>query len=353
MNTLTPYAGYIRVSSVSGRHGERFHSPEDQERAIIGWCADQSLPLQMLPPELDRSGGDPKRPILERAVSGVERGTFRGVVVAYLSRASRSVSHLLEMYARVEAAGGQVIAVAENIDTRTPAGRLTRNVFAAMAEFELDTHRERFDALRRISVERGIWARRQSPRGYTRSKETRRLVPDGQAADVRAAFDARATGAGTGALADRLGMSPSGVRKLLTNRVYLGELRDGPYVNPAAHEPLVSCDLFAIVSDLATSSARDAPTAGRSLLAGIARCGSCGSLLARSPAPKVVGGWVYACNSRNRCASHVAIAGDALDAFIHLLGGADGISVVTVEAVGRGRRVPVADRVRIDRPSTT
>ena len=347
MHSSIPYAGYVRVSAVSGRQGETFHSPSDQAKAITGWCSARDVPVIVLPPELDRSGGDPKRPILERAVRGVELGEFRGIVVAYLSRASRSVSHLLEMYARVEAAGGQVIAVAENIDTRTPAGRLTRNVFAAMAEFELDIHRERFDELRRVAVERGAWTRRQAPRGYSPDAVTRRLVPNAQAAEVVAAFEARASGVGTGAISDELRMSPSGVRKLLRNRVYLGELRDGAYINSSAHEAIVSPRLFEAATAIATAASRTTAPAGRSLLAGRVVCGTCGERLTRSPAPGVKGGWVYACNSRNPCVSHVAISGEAIDDHIRSICELDDVRSVIVDPVGRGRRVSVAVRTRV------
>jgi DNA invertase Pin-like site-specific DNA recombinase len=347
MQPSIPYAGYVRVSAVSGRQGETFHSPSDQTRAITDWCASRDLEVTVLPPELDRSGGDPGRPILEQAVRGVEQGDFRGIVVAYLSRASRSVSHLLEMYSRVEAAGGQVIAVAENIDTRTPAGRLTRNMFAAMAEFELDTHRERFEALRRASVERGTWTRRQAPRGYSPDPITRQLVPNAHASEVLAAFEARATGVGTGTLADRLEMSPSGIRKLLANRVYLGELRDGAHINLSAHQAIVPPHVFEAVAGVATAVSRNTEPAGRSLLAGRVLCGSCGAMLERSPAPRVRGGWVYACNSRNRCDSHVAVVGEALNAYVRELQAGQ---FVTVDPVGRGRRIPIGHRVRISPP---
>lgn len=306
----------------------------------------------MLAPELDRSGGDLTRPLLEQAVLGVESGAYAGIVVAYLSRAGRSLLHLLHTYARVESAGGQVVSVAERLDTATPTGRLTRNLFAAMAEFELDMHRERFDALRRDSVARGVWSRRQTPRGYDRDAVTRRLVPNDHAEDVRAVFVARRAGAAITELADQLGMTPSGTRKLLSNRTYLGELRDGPYVNADSHPGLVAPELFAAVQE-SRRSASSTPSP-RSLLAGLARCGSCNAALARTPSPRSRGGWVYACHSRNRCPQHVAVVGVALDEHVrHECAAGDDevlrerIQAVVVAPVGRGRRVPIGARVTI------
>src|SRR5919199_1150850 len=140
----TPWAGYIRVSHVGGREGERFRSPKEQADRIEAWARSRGEEVVLLAPELDESGGRVDRPILTEAVAGIERGRYRGLVVAYLSRASRSVKHLLDLWERIETAGGEGVAVAESIDTSTPAGRLTRTVLAAIAEHELDLHRERF-----------------------------------------------------------------------------------------------------------------------------------------------------------------------------------------------------------------
>lgn len=237
------------MSHVGGRAGEAFRSPGDQAAAIEGWAARRGERVVVLPAELDESGGRRDRPVLERALAGIEEGEYRGLVVAYLSRASRSTRHLLELWDRVEAAGGEVHAVAERLDASTPAGRLTRTMLAAIAEHELDLHRERFEGLRASATAAGIWQRRQTPRGYVRGAD-RRLEPDGDAGLVVSAFRARAAGAAIVDVARLLGMTPSGARQLLANRVYIGELRVGAHTNPAAHPALVEPGLFDAVQAL-------------------------------------------------------------------------------------------------------
>jgi site-specific DNA recombinase len=311
---MAVWLGYRRVSHVGGRSGDRFHSPSEQADVIRAWAKARGERVEMLVPELDESGGRADRPILTAAVERVERGKARGIVVAYLSRASRSVRHLLELWDRIEAAGGQVIAVAENVDTSTPAGRLTRTMLAAIAEHELDLHRDRFEQLRRSATERGIWQRRQTPRGYRRDPTTRRLVPDKRADEVRQAFHARATGESPGRIAERLGMTPSGVRQLLSNRVYLGELRVGEHVNAAAHQPLVDLDTWEVAQ-------RTLPRPSRSkrepaLLAGLARCAGCGHLLTRGGSSARA---VYVCprnHSGGRCPEPAAVTVAVLDAHV-------------------------------------
>ncbi len=312
---MAPWAGYVRVSHVGGREGESFRSPQEQSERIEAWARSRGEQVVLLEPELDESGGRSDRPIITAAIEGIERGAYRGLVVAYLSRASRSVKHLLEMWERIEAAGGEVVAVAESIDTSTPTGRLTRTVLAAIAEHELDLHRDRFEELRRVATAQGIWQRRQTPTGYRRDPQTRKLVPNTEAAKVRLAFRQRGQGMPLVQVARGVGLTPSGTRALLRNRVYLGELRVGVHVNPAAHPALIDEDVWlAAQSTTPTRPARS----GReiALLAGLARCASCGHVM--SPGSSSVS-HVYTCHvqhSAGSCPAPAAITRDTLESHV-------------------------------------
>ncbi|PTL55785.1 hypothetical protein C7Y72_19345 [Paraconexibacter algicola] len=106
-------------------------------------------------------------------------------------------------------------------------------------------------------------------------------MPDDRADEVRAAFRARAAGRPVSEIADRLAMTTSGVRHLLANRVYLGELRVGEHVNEAAHEPLVTRDEWEAAQVRVARPARSPRARDRepALLSGIARCAACGHAL--------------------------------------------------------------------------
>lgn len=311
---MKPWAGYIRVSHVGGRTGDRFRSPSDQAQAIKEWANRRDEPIVILPPELDESGGRADRPILTDAVRRIEHGEFRGLVVAYLSRAGRSVRHMLELWDRIEQAGGEIHAVAENIDTSTPAGRLTRTMLAAIAEHELDLHRERFEVLRAEATKAGIWQRRQTPRGYRRDPDTRRLVPDKDAPLVRRAYEARLAGATWSDLARMLRMTTTGARRLIGNRVYLGELRVGRCVNTRAHPPLVEPEIWHAAQQ--TSVARPPRSGQLALLAGLVRCAGCGHMMSRTDQKRAV---VYQCHgwhSAGKCPAAASITMHRLDAYV-------------------------------------
>ena len=241
------------------------------------------------------------------------------MVVAYLSRLGRNVGEQLRVWDRVQAVGGEVVSIREGIDTTTAAGRLHRNLLISIDAHEREQHAERFEERRRLATEAGIWQRRQTPTGYRKDPETRRLVPD-HPERVREAFDAAVAGDRITAIAERLGMTPGGARYLLRNRVYLGELRVGAHVNPDAHPALIDVPTFEAVQARMESGVRPArsnrPVA---LLAGLVRCSACGHVMTRGNSK---GAEVYSCptlHSGARCPRPAVIGCGRLDPHVEVI----------------------------------
>ena len=318
-----PWVGLIRVSHMGERRagGANVHTDRDQVDAIEGEAKRMGVRLKLLEPELDVKGSWSleRRPALREAVEGIEQGRYAGLIVAYLTRLGRNTRQQLAAWERVEEAGGRIIVVRERIDTSTPSGRMFRTILLANGQRELEEHSERFENLREWATSAGVWQRRQTPRGYDRDPATRKLIPNDQAGEVRRAFHARAAGASHVSLSRELGMSPSGVRALLRNRVYLGELRVGEHVNAEAHPPLVTVDEFEAVQ--ATRASRPPrSTQPPALLAGLARCAGCGHVMSRGRVRTArLDYWNYGCHrnhSAGTCTGSASVALDRLDAHV-------------------------------------
>lgn len=332
---MLPWAGIVRVSHMGDRRqgADNFHADREQVNAIRGYADRHNATLEILPAELDTSGGLPleSRPSLLAAVEGAEAGVYEAVIVAYLSRFGRSLREQLRAWDRIEAAGARVIVVQEGIDTRTPSGRLHRNVLLSIAEHEREQHAERFDDLRRWATDAGIWQRRQTPKGYTRNPRTRKLERDAEAVEVRSAFEDRGRGVPIVQIARRLGMTPSGTRQLLRNRVYLGELHVGGYANVTAHDPVVDVGVFEAAQTTVPRPPRG--KSGPALLAGLVRCAGCGHAMSRSRA-KVL---VYSCqvnHSGERCPAPATVTARLLDEHVERLAVAELAGLEVAAAAG-------------------
>jgi site-specific DNA recombinase len=309
--------GYRRVSHVGGR--KELHSPAEQSEEIELWAKPRGHQVDLLEPELDGKGSDPNRPILREAIEAIKAGEYAGIVVAYLSRAGRGLRLMLDLWDEVEAAevGGVVYFARENIDGSTTSGKLQRNLLASIAQHELEERRDGFERACKGAVEAGIWQRRQTPRGYDRDPDTRRLVPNEQAGDVVAAASDFLDGVPLTRLGERLGMSPGGVRAMLRNRVYLGELKVRSYVNKEAHEPILEPGTFEAVQAKLSAASRPARSAGEPmLLAGLARCTTCGHVMTRARSHADL---IYRCpthHSETRCPRPASIACQRLDPYV-------------------------------------
>ena len=81
------------------------------------------------------------REVLEQALDFVREGdTF---IVTELDRLARSVRHLTEVVDLLTRKGVELRILGMNLDTATPHGKLTLNVFGAVAQFERELTLER------------------------------------------------------------------------------------------------------------------------------------------------------------------------------------------------------------------
>lgn len=314
------WAGYTRVSRVGDR-ADTLISPELQRNRIEAFAASKGIDVVMLDPELDVSGGKTDRPVLNDAIAGVGDGRYAGIVVAQLDRLSRlSLLDALTVIRRVEDAGGQVIAVAEDFDATTPEGNLSRNVMLSLADMQLKRYRAQFATVRQRTVEQGIWPATHVPLGYSCVRRKHggdgKLVPDPKTAPIVVrAFEARAAGESWSAVGRILGRGLSGAAKIVSNRVYLGEIRAGEWTKIDAHPALVGHELFAAaqIQHARPARGKHAPA----LLGGLTRCASCGFALTPGVSKSSRD---YRCmvrpTRRERCSARAFIAMHKLDDYV-------------------------------------
>ena len=92
------------------------------------------------------SGSKDSRPALNRLMADASQRKFDAVLVWKLDRFGRSLRHLVNALAELEALGLSFISLRDNLDLSTPSGRLMFQIIGAMAEFEKSVIQERVKA---------------------------------------------------------------------------------------------------------------------------------------------------------------------------------------------------------------
>ena len=167
---MTRVAVYARVST-------KEQSTEAQVAQLTTSCQARGWDNAAVFRDDGISGVRDNRPELDRLRQRMAAGEFDTIVVSKMDRLGRSLGMILRLWDEADAAGVRVIVIDQGIDTSTPAGRLQRNMLAALAEFERELILERtragiararalgkkFGAPRRIpeSAAREIVARRE------------------------------------------------------------------------------------------------------------------------------------------------------------------------------------------------
>ena len=90
------------------------------------------------------SGAKAERPVLDALLRELRPADV--LVIWKLDRLGRSLRHLVELAATLLERDVGLKSLSDPVDTTTPQGRLTFNLFASLAEFEKDLIRERTQA---------------------------------------------------------------------------------------------------------------------------------------------------------------------------------------------------------------
>lgn len=138
----SPRAGiYARVSTTN--HGQ---DPQLQTREMREYCERRGWNVVDEYVDVGISGTKDSRPELNRLMADAHRRRFDTILVWKLDRFGRSLRHLVNSLAELEARGIAFISLRDNLDLSTPSGRLMFQIIGAMAEFERALIAERVKA---------------------------------------------------------------------------------------------------------------------------------------------------------------------------------------------------------------
>src|SRR6476646_8787806 len=118
---------YARVSTAN--NGQ---DPSLQTRELKEYCDRRRWEVAGEYVDIGISGAKEKRPELDRLMTDAHRRRFDAVVVWKFDRFARSVSHLLRALETFRSLGIEFVSFSEQLDTRTPTGKMVYPAIASM-----------------------------------------------------------------------------------------------------------------------------------------------------------------------------------------------------------------------------
>src|SRR5271157_3277758 len=132
---------YARVSTSNGNQ-----DPELQISELREYVTRRGWEIAEIYTDNGVSGSKDSRPALNRLMADAGLRKFDTVLVWKLDRFGRSLRHLINALAELEARGIAFVSLRDNLDLGTPSGRLMFQIIGAMAEFERALIQERVKA---------------------------------------------------------------------------------------------------------------------------------------------------------------------------------------------------------------
>lgn len=258
---------YTRKSSEEGLDQE-FNSLDAQREACASYIVSQKHEGWVcLPDRYDDggfSGGTIERPALRRLLTDIAAGMVDLVVVYKIDRLTRSLMDFAKLVELFEKHGVNFVCVTQPINTATSMGRLMLNVLLSFAQFERELTSERLRDKVAASKKRGLWMGGFPVLGYD-VRERKLVVNPAEAKIVRRIFEQfvklgsghqvaaelRAEGITGKAWVSRRGkawnpapMCKSVVYRVLSNRLYVGEISHKGQAYKGEHEPIIGRSLW-------------------------------------------------------------------------------------------------------------
>jgi DNA invertase Pin-like site-specific DNA recombinase len=330
---------YLRVSRLGERSEEE--ATEVYEAKCRAWADRAGVAIDVVEEDTDVSGSTPvAERRLERLIRRVEAGESEGILTPYLDRFGRDVIEGSLAYRRIRLAGGRLVCTEDGIDSERPGDEMVFQLRTVIAEDYLRRVKANFQSGVDRAVRNGVYLASRPPFGYKRKdavapehdqdgvlvKDGSLVVDERQRALVVELFERRAGGANAGELtrflqAEGVAITKSGVRSILRNRAYVGEMRvqnghqGEPTVLKGHHTPLLSEQQWEAAQVRQAFYPRTGASA-QALLRGLVYCATCerrckisfyGPPENRKP--------TYTCTYAN-CTAHAGMLASKLDGYV-------------------------------------
>ncbi len=295
---------YTRKSTEEGLEME-FNSLDAQREAGESYILSQrSEGWVGLPARYDDggySGGTLERPALKRLLNDIEAGEVDCIVCYKIDRLSRSLMDFSRLVETFDQHQVTFISVTQSFNTTTSMGRLTLNILLSFAQFEREVIGERIRDKFAASKRKGMFMGGNLMMGYD-VKNRKLVINQREAALVDDIYNRFIRDRSTTKLSQELNeeghttkswITTKGKRRpsipiskmylyrLLTNRIYLGEITHKGTIYPGEHKAIITREQWdkvqAILAKDGRSRAADMKQKTPSLLKGIIRCGNCGT----------------------------------------------------------------------------
>ncbi len=221
------------------------------------------------------SGGTMERPALQQLLAHIGEGFIDVVVVYKVDRLTRSLTDFAKIVELFDARNVSFVAVTQQFNTTSSMGRLTLNVLLSFAQFEREVIGERIRDKVAASKRKGMWMGGVVPMGYN-VRERKLLVNHAEARIVKHVFerylelgtvralkkDLEAHGTFSATRVSKKGNRQGGkpfargaLYHLLSNPIYVGEIRHKRDRHPGQHEAVISRELWEQVQERLRSRA--------------------------------------------------------------------------------------------------
>ncbi|MEO9461395.1 MAG: recombinase family protein [Marinomonas sp.] len=287
---------YTRKSTDEGLDKD-FNSLDAQREACAAYVMSQQHEGWTLLPELyddgGHSGGTIERPALQQLLGDVKAGKVDVVVVYKIDRLTRSLADFAKIVDVLDEAQASFVSVTQAFSTTSSMGRLTLNVLLSFAQFEREVGAERIRDKIAASKAKGMWMGGGVPLGYDAVDRKLVVIPE-EAATVldimerylkaasirdlvveleRDGFVSKRRTSKRGNVSGGIPFKRGALKCLLSNPIYVGDVRHKEKIYPGQHDAIVDRELF----DAVQAKLKERTSAGsagganrrRALLAGM------------------------------------------------------------------------------------